>query len=193
MRLAIVLLVVVIAGFVVTVVLIGNGATIPGLNPPPTKPDGSVDQDNLSNWHPPSIASLIASAGSMFAPHADFGTKEISVAAGTAQTISAKPSNNNVDIAKIGIATSGALLITYECTHAKDGSSCSQTLCLCTPGSPLTSLAVAFCAKDSQWKQPAAAGICSSDERQQGTVLVYPESRRVALTALGPTVSASLQ
>jgi len=52
--------------------------------------------------------------------------------------ITALKSKNDVDIAKISIS-GGGLLITYECKH-KDDTSCSQTICLCTAGSALTSI-----------------------------------------------------
>jgi hypothetical protein len=191
MRIAIIVLAIVVVAFVGLLVLVGNGATIPGLNPPPTKADGSVDEDALSDWHPPNIAAIIAAIGSSFAPHADFGTSKVTVDAGTSRLISAVNSKNSVDIAKLQLS-GGALLITYVCKH-KDDSSCSQTVCLCTPGSALTSPAVAFCKDDSQWKQSASTGVCSDRERREGTVLVYPEARGVLLTALGPSATAKLK
>jgi hypothetical protein len=190
MKIAIVVLVVLVVFFVATFALIGNGVTIGGAGAPPTKSDGSVDQDRLSDWHPPSIATLLAKWGDPLAPHADFGVKNVTVDPLNPRLISAARSNNDVDIAKIQIVGDGAVLITYSCTHAKDGSSCSQTVCLCKPGSPLTSLKTAFCGDDSQWKQSAAAGVCSSAERVSASLLIYPESRQVLLTGLGPSTVA---
>jgi len=192
MKVAIIVLAVVVVLFAATMILIGSGVHIPGLNPPPTKSDGSVDEDALSDWHPPSLASFISDAGSYFAPHADFGTKSVVVTLGSPRLVSAKRSNNDVDIAKLQVSN-GALLVTYVCKHKKDDSDCSQTMCLCTPGSALTALAVAFCKDDSQWKQGASTGVCSDKERRQGSVLVYPEARGVSLTALGPSATVSLQ
>jgi hypothetical protein len=192
MKVAIIVLIIVAVLFVATLVLVGNGVHFAGLSPPPTKADGSVDQDALSDWTPPSLAQLMSDAGSVFAPHADFGTKSVVVTSGAPQVISAKPSDNDVDIAKLQLSQ-GALLITYVCKHSKDDSSCSQTVCLCAEGAPLTSLAVAFCKDDSHWKQAASTGICSDREQLKGTLLVYPEARNVALTALGPAVTVSLK
>ncbi|HUO90310.1 MAG TPA: hypothetical protein VMU08_14140 [Rhizomicrobium sp.] len=192
MKTAIIVLVLVVVVFVATMVLVGAGVRIPGLEPPPTKSDGSVDEDALADWHPPSLASFMASAGGYFAPHADFGTTSLAVTFGTPRVVTAKPSDNDVDIAKVQVS-GGALLISYACKHRKDGSSCSQTVCLCTPGSPLISPAVAFCGDDSQWKQAASPGVCSGRERQSGSILVYPEARNVSLTALGPAVSVDLK
>lgn len=192
MRTAIIFLVVVVVVLVAALVLVGSGSvTIPGFNPPPMK-DGKVDEDALSDWKPPNIAALIANYGSYFAPHADFGVKSpITVDAGTSRRITALKSKNDVDIAKIAIA-GGGLLVTYDCKH-KDDSSCSQTLCLCTAGSALTSTAVAFCHDDSQWKQSASTGVCTDRERQEGSVVVYPEARDVNLTPLGAGVTVTLK
>jgi hypothetical protein len=187
MRIALVVLVMLVVFFVATFVLIGKGVTIGGAGAPPTKADGSVDQDRLSDWHPPSLAALLAKWGNPLAPHADFGTKSVTIDPLNPRFVSAARSNNDVDIAKIQVVGVGAVLVTYSCTHAKDGSPCSQTVCLCKPGSPLTSLKTALCADDTQWKQSAAAGVCSSAERVSASVLVYPESRDVLLTGLGPS------
>jgi hypothetical protein len=192
MKLAIIVLVVVGVLFVATLFLVGTGGNHSAFNPPPTKADGSVDQDALSGWTPPSLAQVMSDAGSMFAPHADFGTPSVLVPAGASQVISAKPSDNDIDIATLKVAA-GALLVSYACKHKKDDSSCSQTVCLCAPGTPLTSLAVALCKDDTHWKQAAAPGVCSSAELLKGTILVYPEARNLGLTALGPSVTVSLK
>jgi len=193
MRIAIIILVVVVVAFVAVLLLAHNGGIkVAGFNPPPTNSDGSVDEDALSDWKPPSLAAMISNAGSSFAPHADFGAKSpITVDAGASRRITALKYRNDVDIAKVSI-TAGGLLIAYECKH-KDDSSCSQTICLCTAGSALTSTAVAFCHDDSQWKQSASTGVCTDKERQEGSVLVYPEARDVTLIPLGAPVSVTLK
>jgi len=193
MRTAIIVLVVVVVAFAAVLLLAHNGGIkVAGFNPPPTKSDGSVDEDALSHWKPPNVAAIIANLGSGLAPHATFSEKSpFTIDAGTSHHLTALPPRDDVDITKISIS-GGGLLITYACKH-KDDTSCSQTVCLCTAGSALTSLAVSACSDDSQWHQSASTGVCTDKERQEGTIVLYPEGTDVVLTPLGAPVTVTLK
>lgn len=185
MRIVIIILVVLAVAFAFVAIQGGTGGSKSGDGAPPTKADGSVDEDKLSDWQKPDFAGWLARNTAYFAPKMKLDNPHIALAQGGSDTRWPPKSSSNMRVANVEITGGVGLRITYSCVP-KDGRRCGEPVCICRPGATISE--VSGC--PDAWADKHKDRICSADDGKTSLV-IYPEPAPIAFTALGPSAATA--
>ena len=179
MRIVIIVLVVIAVAFAFVAIQGGTSGPKSADGAPPTKSDGSVDEDKLDSWQKPDFPVLIAKLTAPFAPKLKLDNPHIALAKGAHDTRWAPISTSKMRVAKVDITSGEAMRITYSCLP-KDGRQCGKPVCVCPAGAIPSD--VSDC--PDGWAQKHKNRMCIADDAETSLV-IYPEAAPIQFTALG--------
>jgi hypothetical protein len=184
MKVAIVVMIVLVLGFVALLFRSGNDdMAFFGFE----LPKDTKSADDLSEWKAPGVSGLIASIGELIdvPPRAQFDQSMLSLEPRASVTLLAKSSDEKMEILRVRVGGAGVLLVDYNCEEGGDRS-CPQKRCLCRDGSPTGDpLLTVMCDRD--FGRDVTNGRCSGEDRQETSIFIYPDRRTVQFTGLGPS------
>ena len=179
-------------------------ATRPGA-PPPTKSDGSIDEDAMENWRPPDLLGALKGMASGYTKGLKMVPEQVTLH-GESKAVQTsvkfyrkgeKPKFALTDKDKVRqnprtvklTLTSGPMAVI---TAPKPGG--SQQLCLCQPGSELNFDELNACPSQA-WRNLQTGGICQAkDERRNestNTLAIYAPGAVLTFTSVRPATVSS--
>ena len=208
---ALLIILALVATSFVAVLVYGVGRDRPGASaadttragaPPPTKSDGSIDEDAMENWRPPDLLAALKGMASGYTKGLKMQPEQVSLGGGS-QTIRAsvdffrKGEKRKFDADKVGqnprsvklTLISGAMAVAIA--PKPDG---SQQLCLCHPGAALSQDELNLC-QSMAWRNQQQGGICrAADSRQNegsNTLAIYAPGAALTFTSVRPAIVSS--
>lgn len=198
----------------VAVLVYGVGRDRPGASsasarragaPPPTKSDGSIDEDAMEDWRPPDLLAALKGMASGYTKGLKMQPEQITLG-GENQTIQAsvnyfhkgeKPKFDLDDNDKVrqNPRTVKLTLISGEMAvinAPKPGG--SQQLCLCHPGATLSLDEINSCHSET-WRQQQRNLTCRATDKRQNeglkTLPIYAPGAVLSFTSLRPATVSS--